>query len=99
MPRKATKKMTPTMQGEGIKDLFKGISKFLKRTKILSTVGSTLGSLGVPIVGDVATLARSQGFGMKKPRKTGKGVRVAGAGVRVAGAGVAKKKKAMRKKK
>ena len=47
------------------------VSNVLKDTKAISTIGNTLGSLGVPFAGTVANIAGKMGYGRKRPRITG----------------------------
>jgi len=54
------------MRGGSLRSFLSGANKFLRKTKLLSTVGSALGSAGVPYIGMAAKGARMAGYGKKK---------------------------------
>lgn len=55
------------MQGKGFMDVIKKINNFLKKTKLVSTVGSALGNV-IPIAGTIGRVAGSAGYGRRKKR-------------------------------
>ena len=78
--------------------LYKGIKnvgKFLRKHKIISSVGKAAGAFGVPYAGEIGTAAGAMGFGKRRRKKggalsragsrrsiiyTGRGIKRAGAG-------------------
>ena len=70
--------------GRGIKDFMSKANDFLKKTKLLSTIGSTLNSTVVPlplrgIASKVIDYGVSKGYGRRKIRYVrGRGLRLAG---------------------
>ena len=73
------------MIGMGIKDWMNKANDFLKKTKLLSSIGSTLNSTVVPepfrqIGQKVIDYGKSKGYGRRKIRR-----RVRGHGLRLAG--------------
>ena len=70
--------------GRGIKDFMSKANDFLKKTKLLSTIGSTLNSTVVPLpfrgIGQkVIDYGVSKGYGRRKIRYVrGRGLRLAG---------------------
>ena len=82
---KKPRKMTG-MSGENIfTDIYdkviKPVGGFLKNTKLISTVGNALGSVGVPVAGTIGKVAGAVGLGRKKRKKGGRRMR-GGAAVR-----------------
>ena len=78
--------------GEGFMDFLKGANKFLKDTKLISTLAPALGL--IPGVGEVAaplvgTVAGSLGYGKRRPHKkkmtAGRGLNPSGRGLMLAG--------------
>lgn len=63
-------------RGAGLLDWLKRASGFLRKTKLISTIGSTLGQAGVPLAGSIGNAARAVGYGRKSRR--GAGIRLAG---------------------
>ncbi len=61
--------MPKRKKGKGIKDILSKANKFLRKTKLISTVGSALGAVGVPYAGQVGSIAGTLGYGRRKPRK------------------------------
>ena len=77
MPMKrSTKKVRRVrrMRGRGIMQFLGKANDFLKRSKLVSGVGSALGSIGVPYANQISGVANSLGYG----RKRGSGLRLAG---------------------
>jgi hypothetical protein len=58
--------------------VIKPVGGFLKNTKLISTVGNALGSVGVPVAGTVGKVAGAVGLG-KKRKRGGRRMRGAGA--------------------
>ena len=59
-------------------DLVSGAHNFLKKSKLISTVGSALGGVGVPYAGNIGSIAGSLGYGRRRvgrPRGRGVGLR------------------------
>jgi hypothetical protein len=103
MPKKATqtrrratprkKAMAHSQNGEGFKEILSSINKFLKKSKIISTLGPLasaipgVGAFAAPLAG----LAGSMGYGKKRkgPKKKkavkGRGLGLVGSGLRLAG--------------
>jgi hypothetical protein len=78
------------MRGRGIGSFFKKVGNFLKRTKLISRGAAALGSLGVPHMGTVGTIAGMGGLGRRRTvrrRMTGRGLSMAGGALRLAGQG------------
>ncbi len=79
-----------SMRGKGIGSFFKKVGNFLKRTKLISRGAAALGSLGVPHMGTVGTIANMGGLGRHRRvhrRMTGRGLSMAGGALRLAGQG------------
>ena len=51
------------MRGRGFMDFAKKVHGFVKDNKIISNVGSALGSMGVPYAGKIGSVASSLGYG------------------------------------
>jgi hypothetical protein len=91
MPIKAKAKAKPRKKapqaGKGIFDIFSGINKLLKKSKIISTLAPLAGAYGVP----ASAIAGSLGYGHKKkakPKKKmmrGRGLGQPGHGLSLAG--------------
>ena len=58
---------------------------FLRKNKIISTVGNALGSLGVPLAGTIGSAAAGLGYGRRRYHRRGGALRLAGAGLGLAG--------------
>ena len=60
--------------GRGIKDVFNKVNNFLKKSKLVSTVGNALGAAGVPYASAIGATAGSLGYGRRvgRPRKVGR---------------------------
>lgn len=56
------------LRGRGFMDFLKKANNFLKKTKVISTVGNALGTV-LPIAGTVGKIAGSAGYG--RPRRRG----------------------------
>ena len=76
--RKGHKKM----RGKGFMDFFKKVNSWFKDNKVISKVGSALGS-AVPYASQIGSIAGTLGYG----RKRGGSLRLAGSGSRLAGSG------------
>ena len=66
-------RMMTGMSGQNIfSDIYNKVLKpvggFLKDTKLISTMGNALGSVGVPIAGTVGKVAGAVGLGRKRKR-------------------------------
>jgi len=81
-----------SMRGKGIGSFFRKVGNFLKKTKLISRGAHVLGSLGVPHMGTVGTIAGMGGLGRhrrvhrRRPMR-GKGLSMAGGALRLAGQG------------
>jgi hypothetical protein len=72
--------------GTGIKDILSKINNFLRSTKIISSVGNALGTVGVPYASKIGSVAGTLGYGRRRrtnyraraPRAMGYGLRRAG---------------------
>ena len=51
---------------------------WIKKNKIISRVGGILGSAGVPYAGGIASVAGMHGYGAKRRRRVGRGLRLPG---------------------
>lgn len=80
-----------SMRGKGIGSFFRKVGNFLKRTKLISRGAAALGSLGVPHMGTVGTIAGMGGLGRRRRtvRRSmrGRGLSMAGGALRLAGQG------------
>jgi hypothetical protein len=70
------------MKGRGCIDFIKKIGGFLRKHKIISGVGNTLatilpGQYGA-IAGTIGKTAQTLGFGRRRKRRCGRGLRLAG---------------------
>jgi hypothetical protein len=78
MPRKVARR---TLKGRGrILDWLKRANTHLRKTKMLSKLGSRYGKSGLPYAGSVGTaagIAQSLGYGRRRAIK-GRGLRLAG---------------------
>ena len=77
------------MQGEGIFDILKGVNKFLKKHKVLSTAADVGEVFGVPHAGKAKRLAKLGGYGLRPGGSSGGSLRPGGSRSR----GGAKKKR------
>ena len=50
-------------KGKGFLSFMKKVGGFLKKTKLLSRVGSALGAIGVPYAGTIGSAAGMLGYG------------------------------------
>ena len=60
--------------GDGLMDVLKKANNFLKKTKIISTLGNAYATTGAPgssVVGRAGALAGNLGYGKKRKRKRG----------------------------
>jgi len=75
------------VKGKGLFDFVKSASKFLRKHKIISSVGSALGNMGLPYAGAIGSAAGSLGFGKRRRvrRRKGYGLSPAGGALRLAG--------------
>ena len=73
------------MHGRGIMDFLKKAHGFIKDNKLVSRVGSLLGSVGVPYAGAIAKGAELAGYGRRRHRRRGGSLRLAGMGLSPAG--------------
>ena len=85
MSSRVSKPRHSRLIGRGIKDFMSKANDFLKKTKLLSTIGSTLNSTVVPLpfrgIGQkVIDYGVSKGYGRRKIRyvRRGRGLRLAG---------------------
>jgi hypothetical protein len=58
--------MVRRMRGGSLRSILGGVNKFLRRTKLVSRVGSALGAVGVPYAGSVGSVAGSLGYGRRR---------------------------------
>ena len=82
MPMKrSTKKVRRVrrMRGRGLMSFLGKANRFLRRSKLVSTVGSALGAAAVPFASQIGSVANRLGYG----RKRGSGLNLAGAGRRM----------------
>jgi hypothetical protein len=85
MPRKyAMTRSRRGMRGKGLMSIIKKIGKFLHKTKLVSTIGRTLGEAGIPLAGKIGRTAGLLGYGRCK-KHTGRGIRRSGGSLRRAG--------------
>ena len=78
MPMKrSTKKVRRVrrMRGGGLMSFLGKANDFLKKSKLVSSVGSALGSMGVPYASQISGVANSLGYGR---RRRGSGLSLAG---------------------
>lgn len=64
------------MRGRGFMDFLGKANDFLKNSKLISTVGSALGSAGVPFASQIGSAAGAFGYGRR--RRIGGGLHLAG---------------------
>ena len=74
------------VKGRGLFDFIKKGIGFLRKHKVISNIGNTLGSMGVPYASKIGGVAGSLGFGRRRRRK-GYGLTPAGGSLRLAGRG------------
>jgi len=72
------------MHGGGFLSFLGKANDFLKNSKLVSTVGSALGSAGVPFASQIGSVAGSLGYGRRRHRRGG-ALRLAGMGLGLAG--------------
>lgn len=90
-PRKKAVMVISNQQGEGIMDIFKGINKFLRKTKIISGLAGVASAIpGLQgIAAPVGAISGSLGYGKKKrappKKKKGRGLNPGGGGLSLAG--------------
>ena len=63
------------MRGKGFMDFLGKANNFLKSSKLVSTIGSALGSAGIPFASQIGSVAGSLGYGR---RRRGSGLHLAG---------------------
>ena len=76
------------MAGKGFWSFLKKAGAFLKRHKVLSRVGSALGTIGVPYAGAAGKIGGAVGYGRRRKIRSGRGLHRAGRsgnGLRLAG--------------
>lgn len=56
-------------RGRGIMDFISKAGKFLKDSKLISTVGNALGQAGIPLASQIGSVAGSLGFGRSMVRR------------------------------
>jgi hypothetical protein len=56
-------------RGGSLKSFFRKVGSFLKKTKLISRLGRTLGAVGVPYAGTIGTAAGSIGYGRRGRRR------------------------------
>lgn len=61
------------LRGSGFMDWIKKASDWLKKTKIISSVGSALGTV-LPVAGTIGNIAGAAGYGRRRKRMTGRGL-------------------------
>lgn len=66
--RRRVVRRKPRSGGSAIEKL-KKVNDFLKRTKAISKVSSTLGNLGLPYANSIANVSGKLGYGRRRPRK------------------------------
>lgn len=72
-------------RGKGFMDVLKKVGAFLKKTQLVSKVGRTLGSVGVPYAGMIGNVAGSLGYGRRRRVGRPRVSRVRGQGLSLAG--------------
>lgn len=76
-------------KGKGFMSFMKKVGGFLKKTKLLSRVGSALGAIGVPYAGTIGSAAGMLGYGRRRRvphrRSRGGAMGLAGGALRLAG--------------
>ena len=95
MPPRRRRQMSGAGLFSWIKKALPKLNKFIKKHKLISTVGSALGSAGVPYAGQGGNVAKAVGYGRRKRRvvrrrrrtTTGRGYKLAGQGYKLAGNG------------
>jgi hypothetical protein len=83
-PKARKRVVKKTQKGEGIMDLFSGINKLLKKSKLVSTLAPLAGEFGMPI----SAVAGALGYGHKKkakPKMRGRGLNQPGGSLSLAG--------------
>lgn len=71
------------MRGRGFMSFLRKANAFLRKYKIISSVGSALGAVGVPYAGTIGSAAAAVGYGRRKRR--GGALKLAGGALRLAG--------------
>ena len=72
MVRRSTKRQ----RGSGLGSWLKKAGAWIKKHKLISRIGSVLGSAGVPYAGGIASVANMHGYGAKRRRRIGRGLRL-----------------------
>jgi len=82
------------MRGGSFKSFLKKAGRFFKKSKILSTLGTALGSAGVPYAGSVGAALKMAGLGRRRRKRVyrrarrvrhGGSLKLAGQGIGLAG--------------
>ena len=76
MVRHTIRKNRRGQRGRGLWHFLKKVGAFLKKSKLVSTIGNTLGAAGVPYAGAIGKAAGVVGYG--RHRVKGMGLRRAG---------------------
>ena len=63
------------MRGKGLMSFLGKANNFLRNSKLVSTIGNSLGAAGVPFASQIGSVAGSLGYGR---RRRGRGLRLAG---------------------
>ena len=81
--RRAHRVRHKRQRGSGFLSFLGKANNFLKNSKLISSVGSALGSAGVPFASQIGSVANSLGYGKKSLRhRRGGALSLAGAGCR-----------------
>jgi hypothetical protein len=79
MPRRMVRRSTKRQRGSGLGSWLKKAGAWIKKHKLISRIGSILGSAGVPLAGTIGTAAGAIGYGrMRRRRVVGRGLRLPG---------------------
>ena len=77
------------VRGGSFKSFLRGARDFLKRHNVISKLASGYSAMGLPyagLVGAAGGVAKSHGYGKRKPRRAyGMGLKTSGAGLRRSG--------------
>ena len=60
-------------RGGGFMDALRSAHDWIKKNKIINTIGSTLGRVGVPYAGAIGTAASTLGYGRRRRRVVSRG--------------------------
>ena len=76
--RRMVRRSTKRQRGGSLGSWLRKAHDFIKKNKLISRIGGILGSAGVPYAGGIASVAGMHGYGRRRRRVVGRGLRLPG---------------------